>query len=110
MKKNSYTYFLATLSGFSQNVIISREVMGSYGGSHSNSEISIMDNVGEVMVTTESNSNVKITQSFEWLLATLKYHIMHLENSLTKQPMLLYPIVQTNTVMYGLLILLLRAK
>ena len=57
--------FLVTLSGFSQNVIISRQVIGSYGGSHTNSEISIMDNVGEVMVTTESNSNVKITQGFE---------------------------------------------
>ena len=57
--------FLASLSGFSQNVIISRQVIGSYGGSHTNSEFSIMDNVGEVMVTTESNSSVKITQGFE---------------------------------------------
>ena len=60
-----YILFLASLTGFSQNLIISRQVIGNYGGSHTNSEFSIMDNVGEVMVTTESNSNVKITQGFE---------------------------------------------
>ena len=53
------------LISFSQNVILSRQVIGSYGGSHTTSEISIMDNVGEVMVTTESNSNALITQGFE---------------------------------------------
>ena len=50
---------------YSQNVILSRQVLGSYGGSHSTNEITIMDNVGEVMVTTESNSDLKITQGFE---------------------------------------------
>ena len=57
--------FLATLSGFSQNVIISRQVIGSYGGSNTTNEITIMDNVGEVMVTTEGNSDALITQGFE---------------------------------------------
>ena len=49
----------------SQNVILSRQVIGNYGGSHTTNEISIMDNVGEVMVTTEGNSNAFITQGFE---------------------------------------------
>ena len=60
-----YILFLTSFSGFSQNVILSRQVIGSYGGSHTTSEISIMDNVGEVMVTTEGNSNALITQGFE---------------------------------------------
>ena len=60
-----YILFLASFSGFSQNVILSRQVIGNYGGSHTTSEISIMDNVGEVMVTTEGNSNALITQGFE---------------------------------------------
>ena len=49
----------------SQNVVLSRQVIGSYGGSHTTNEITVMDNVGEVMVTTESNSDLKITQGFE---------------------------------------------
>ena len=59
------TYLVINLNCFSQNVILSRQVIGSYGGSHTTSEISIMDNVGEVMVTTEGNSNALITQGFE---------------------------------------------
>ena len=56
---------LIIFSIFSQNVILSRQVIGNYGGSHTTSEISIMDNVGEVMVSTEGNSNALITQGFE---------------------------------------------
>ena len=59
------TQLILYVSIFSQNVILSRQVIGSYGGSHTNSEISIMDNVGEVIVTTEGNSNALITQGFE---------------------------------------------
>ncbi len=60
-----YIFLLGTISTYSQNVVLSRQVIGSYGGSHTTNETTIMDNVGEVMVTTESNSNVKITQGFE---------------------------------------------
>ena len=58
--------FLLTINlTYSQNVILSRQVIGSYGGSHTTNEITIMDNVGEVMVTTEGNSDALITQGFE---------------------------------------------
>ena len=66
-----FTYFILSaillnaIWAHSQNVILSRQVIGSYGGSHTTSEISIMDNVGEVIVTTEGNSNALITQGFE---------------------------------------------
>ena len=66
-----FTYFifpailLNAIWVHSQNVILSRQVIGNYGGSHTTNEISIMDNVGEVMVTTEGNSNALITQGFE---------------------------------------------
>ena len=59
------SFLLISIFTYSQNVIISRQVIGSYGGSHTTNEITIMDNVGEVMVTTESNSDLKITQGFE---------------------------------------------
>ena len=59
------SFLLISIFTYSQNVILSRQVIGNYGGSHTTNEITIMDNVGEVMVTTESNSNVKITQGFE---------------------------------------------
>ena len=51
--------------GFSQNIILSRQVIGNAGGSHVTNNIHIMDNVGEVMVTTESTSDLIITQGFE---------------------------------------------
>ena len=60
-----YIFLLGTISTYSQNVILSRQVIGSYGGSHTTNEITIMDNMGEVMVTTEGNSNALITQGFE---------------------------------------------
>ena len=59
------SFLLISIFTYSQNVILSRQVIGNYGGSHTPNEITIMDNLGEVMVTTESNSNVKITQGFE---------------------------------------------
>ena len=59
------TQLILYVSIFSQNVILSRQVIGNYGGSHTTNEISIMDNVGEVLVTTEGNSNALITQGFE---------------------------------------------
>ena len=59
------SFLLTSTLTYSQNVILSRQVIGSYGGSHTTNEITIMDNVGEVMVTTESNSDLKITQGFE---------------------------------------------
>ena len=52
-------------SVFSQSVILSRQVIGNYGGSHSTNEITIMDNVGEIMVTTENTGDLVVTQSFE---------------------------------------------
>ena len=59
------SFLLISTLTYSQNVILSRQVIGNYGGSHTTNEITIMDNVGEVMVTTESNSDLKITQGFE---------------------------------------------
>jgi len=59
------TQIVFYVSIFSQNVILSRQVIGNYGGSHSTNEIIVMDNLGEVIVTTESNSDIKITQGFE---------------------------------------------
>ena len=50
---------------YSQNITISRQVIGNAGGSHTTNNLQIMDNVGEVMVTTESNSELIITQGFE---------------------------------------------
>ena len=52
-------------NSFSQNVILSRQVLGNAGGGHSTSDIHIMDNIGEVMVTTEMGSNIELTQGFE---------------------------------------------
>ena len=48
---------IGTIS-YSQNIILSRQVIGNAGGSHSTNNIHIMDNVGEVMVTTESTSDL----------------------------------------------------
>jgi gliding motility-associated-like protein len=50
---------------YSQNITISRQVIGNAGGSHTTNNLQIMDNVGEVMVSTESNSELIITQGFE---------------------------------------------
>ena len=49
----------------SQNITISRQVIGNAGGSHTTNNMQIMDNVGEVMVSTESNSELIVTQGFE---------------------------------------------
>ena len=46
-------------------MIISRQVIGSGGGSHSTNKLHIMDNLGEVIVSTESTNNMTITQGFE---------------------------------------------
>ncbi len=54
---------LTTLYG--QNMTISRQVIGSYGGSHSTNNLHIMDNVGEVIVSTESTNDMTVTQGFE---------------------------------------------
>tara|TARA_B100000497_G_scaffold122999_1_gene154932 strand:+ start:246 stop:794 length:549 start_codon:yes stop_codon:yes gene_type:complete len=50
---------------YSQNITISRQVIGNAGGSHTSNNLQIMDNVGEVMISTESNSELIITQGFE---------------------------------------------
>ena len=59
---------------YSQNIRISRHVIGSYGSSHNIdlnntnlANINIMDNVGEVAITTAQNSinNIHLTQGFE---------------------------------------------
>ena len=52
-------------SVFSQSIILSRQVIGNYGGNHSTNEITIMDNVGEIMVTTENTGDLVVTQGFE---------------------------------------------
>lgn len=56
---------LISVFGFSQNISISRQVIGNAGGSHATNNIHIMDNIGEVMVSTESSSELTITQGFE---------------------------------------------
>ena len=48
-----------------QNIVLSRQVIGSYGSSHTLSNITIMDNVGEIAVKTTSSSNLELTQGFE---------------------------------------------
>jgi len=60
-----YILFLATLSGFSQNISLSRQVIGNAGGSHATTNLLIMDNIGEVMVATESTNDIIVTQGFE---------------------------------------------
>ena len=67
MKK--YFYILVLLVSvtdiYSQNIILSRQVIGNAGGSHATNNIHIMDNVGEVMVTTENTGEMVVTQGFE---------------------------------------------
>ena len=59
-------YFLTINSHFSQNVTISRQVIGSYGSSHQLTNSLIMDNLGEIAVTTLSSPSGKtLTQGFE---------------------------------------------
>ena len=48
-----------------QNIVLSRQVIGSYGSSHTLSNMVIMDNVGEVSVTTDTSANLQLTQGFE---------------------------------------------
>ena len=48
-----------------QNIVLSRQVIGSYGSSHNLSNMVIMDNVGEVAVKTDSSNTITLTQGFE---------------------------------------------
>ena len=48
-----------------QNIVISRQVIGSYGSSHNLSNMVIMDNVGEVAVKTDSSASIILSQGFE---------------------------------------------
>lgn len=56
---------LISVFGFTQNISISRQVIGNAGGSHTANGLNIMDNIGEVMISTESSSELTITQGFE---------------------------------------------
>ena len=51
--------------GYSQNVYISRDVIGSYGGYHQTNGLIVMDNLGEVAVKIDSSSNLVLSQGFE---------------------------------------------
>ena len=48
-----------------QSIVLSRQVIGAYGSSHTLTNMVIMDNVGEVAITTESSNNLVLTQGFE---------------------------------------------
>ena len=70
MNKPIYIIFLiisyySIQNSYAQNIIISRQVIGNAGGSYTTNNLQIMDNIGEVMVSTESNSELIITQGFE---------------------------------------------
>ena len=69
MKKKGFlilTVNLISILGFTQNIYISRQVIGAYGSSHQLTNSLIMDNVGEIAVTTLSSPSGKIlTQGFE---------------------------------------------
>ena len=51
--------------GYSQNVYISRDVIGSYGGYRQTNSLIIMDNLGEIAVKIDSSSNLVLSQGFE---------------------------------------------
>ena len=60
--------FIIPLGSFSlnaQSISLSRQVIGSYGSSHTLTNMVIMDNVGEVAITTESSGDIALTQGFE---------------------------------------------
>jgi gliding motility-associated-like protein len=48
-----------------QNIVLSRQVIGSYGSSHQTSSLIVMDNVGEVAVKTDSSASIILSQGFE---------------------------------------------
>ena len=53
------------VTSYAQNIVLSRQVIGSYGSSHSLSNMVIMDNAGEVAVKTDSSNTITLTQGFE---------------------------------------------
>jgi len=60
--------FIISLGSFglnAQSISLSRQVIGSYGSSHTLTNMVIMDNVGEVAITTESSGDIALTQGFE---------------------------------------------
>ena len=52
------------VSSYAQNIVLSRQVIGSYGSSHQTSSFIVMDNVGEVAVKTESSTSIILSQGF----------------------------------------------
>ncbi len=63
---NALLLFLLGMINFhAQNLVLSRQVIGSYGSSHTLSNMIIMDNVGEVAITTDSSATLQLTQGFE---------------------------------------------
>lgn len=67
MHKNSIFIVGLLISTFvnSQNVFVSRNVIGNYGGAHQTTNLYIMDNLGEPVVKSSSSNNLYLTQGFE---------------------------------------------
>ena len=61
----SIIILLDSLGLNAQSIVLSRQVIGAYGSSHTLTNMVIMDNVGEVAITTESSNNLVLTQGFE---------------------------------------------
>ena len=53
------------VNSYAQNILLSRQVIGSYGSSHQTNSLIVMDNVGEVAVKTESSASIILSQGFE---------------------------------------------
>jgi len=67
MYKNSILIVGLLISIFvnSQNVFISRNVIGSYGEAHLTTNLYVMDNLGETAVKSTFSNNLYLTQGFE---------------------------------------------
>lgn len=66
MKNLTFVFIFLSFYGLSQSVTISRQVIGAYGSSHQLTNSLIMDNLGEIAVTTLSSPSGKtLTQGFE---------------------------------------------
>ena len=53
------------VTSYAQNIVLSRQVIGSYGSSHQTNSLIVMNNVGEVAVKTVSSNTIILTQGFE---------------------------------------------
>ena len=61
----SIIILLSSFGVNAQSILLSRQVIGAYGSSHTLTNMVVMDNVGEVAITTESSNNLVLTQGFE---------------------------------------------